>query len=217
MGLDLVVEGCAKPGHEAEWRRLLQRSFDGDEPEESDVARFQEITIPPHERVGAPRVGYDPEANRWIIQAQGAQTPDEIEATLRDFAGYYVLQLVKCDGIPEYSHGGLYEGVDNTSFRGAFLSACRDVLPTELIEEAWKHRFPDEAVAYGRALLAASDSARPGESPARGGGLGGLLGFGRSKARSSEFSFEEQQDMVRSAGKWFVFWGERNHAIRAWF
>jgi hypothetical protein len=27
MGLDLVVEGCAKPGYEKEWRRLLERSF----------------------------------------------------------------------------------------------------------------------------------------------------------------------------------------------
>ncbi len=25
MGLDLIVEGCPKPGHEREWRQLLQR------------------------------------------------------------------------------------------------------------------------------------------------------------------------------------------------
>jgi hypothetical protein len=31
MGLDLVVEGCAKPGHEDEWRRLLERSFADEE------------------------------------------------------------------------------------------------------------------------------------------------------------------------------------------
>jgi hypothetical protein len=29
MGLDLIVEGCAKPGHEQEWRQLLKRSFSG--------------------------------------------------------------------------------------------------------------------------------------------------------------------------------------------
>jgi len=27
MGLDLIVEGCPKPGHEQEWHRLLKRSF----------------------------------------------------------------------------------------------------------------------------------------------------------------------------------------------
>ena len=40
MGLDLVVEGCAKPGREAEWRRLVERSFAGEAIAEADVARF---------------------------------------------------------------------------------------------------------------------------------------------------------------------------------
>jgi len=217
VGLDLVVEGCAKPGHEAEWRQLLERSFNGGEPEQSEIVRFQEISIPPHERVSAPRVGTDPEANRWIIEARGARTPEEVDALLKDFAGYYVLQLVKCDGIPQYTHGGLYEGVDETSFRGAFLSACTDVLPGHLVEAAWSHRFPDEAIDYGRALLAAADAAKSGETsigiPSTG--LGRL--FGRPKQRPSELSFEEQQSIVRSAGRWFIFWGERGHAIRAWF
>jgi hypothetical protein len=31
MGLDLVVEGSAKPGHEEEWRQLLKRSFADEE------------------------------------------------------------------------------------------------------------------------------------------------------------------------------------------
>lgn len=59
MGLDLVVEGCPKPGHEAEWREILARSFGDGEPIDSDASRFGEISIPPHERVGAPRVGFD--------------------------------------------------------------------------------------------------------------------------------------------------------------
>ena len=59
MGLDLVVEGCARPGHEAEWRRLLQRAFAEEELSESEIARFQEISIPVYQRIGAPRVGQD--------------------------------------------------------------------------------------------------------------------------------------------------------------
>jgi hypothetical protein len=27
----------------------------------------------------------------------------------------------------------------------------------------------------------------------------------------------EQLDIVRAAGRWFIFWGERGHPIRAWF
>jgi hypothetical protein len=54
MGLDLVVESCAKPGHEQEWHRLLKRSFADEELSEVEVARFQEISIPGYQRIGAP-------------------------------------------------------------------------------------------------------------------------------------------------------------------
>ena len=65
MGLDLVVEGCAKPGLEHEWRRLLERSFADEDLSESEVARFQDISIPGHQRIGAPRVGDDSAATQW--------------------------------------------------------------------------------------------------------------------------------------------------------
>jgi hypothetical protein len=109
VGLDLVVEGCAKPGHEEEWRRLLERSFAEEQPSEAELARFKDITVPGYERIGAPRVGTDAAADTWIIEARKAQTSEEVAATLREFAGYCVLKLVTCDGVPPYSNGGLYE------------------------------------------------------------------------------------------------------------
>src|SRR5262245_19783134 len=159
MGLDLVVEGCARPGHEAEWRRTLERTFADEELTDAEIARFQEISIPAYERLGAPRVGYDAAADAWIIQAKKAETPEEVAALLKDFHGYHAVALVECAGVPRYSHAGLYEGVDETSFRGAFLEGCGDVLSEELITEAWGHRLPLAAVAYGHALLAAADVA----------------------------------------------------------
>ena len=39
MGLDRVVEGCAKPGHETEWRRILERSFANEKVSEAEIAR----------------------------------------------------------------------------------------------------------------------------------------------------------------------------------
>src|SRR5689334_6629869 len=124
MGLDLVVEGCAKPGQEREWRRLLERGFAGEDLSEAEVSRFREISIPGYERVDAPRVGRDDRANQWILEARAAKTPEEAAVVLKEFDGYYVVRLVECDGIPKYSHGGLYEGVDETSFRGSFLKDC---------------------------------------------------------------------------------------------
>ncbi|HKT47417.1 MAG TPA: hypothetical protein VJP87_07830 [Candidatus Acidoferrales bacterium] len=214
MGLDLIVEGCAKPGHEQEWRRLLKRSFADEELSEAEVARFREISVPGHERIGAPRVGLDSAADQWILEVRRAKTPEEIAAVLKEFHGYYVVRLVQCDGVPNYSNGALYEGADETSFRGAFLNDCQDVLPKHLLNDAWNHKFPDRAVAYGQALLAAAEAAQAtGKAPRRRTLLSRL---GLAKEREP-VSLEKQLDIVRAAGRWFIFWGERGHPIRAWF
>lgn len=216
MGLDLVPEGCAKPGHEAEWRRFVERAFDDEELSASEVGRFSEISIPAYERTGAPRVGFSPDADAWVLEARGAREPDEVAQVLKEFHGYHVLRLARCDGVPLYSNGGLYDGVDETSFRGAFLPDCGAVLGNDLIEQAWGHKMPEAAAAYGRALLEAAAAARPppGAAPAKRGILARL---GLSKKPTEAMPFEEQVAVVEAAGRWFVFWGERGHPIRAWF
>jgi hypothetical protein len=214
MGLDLVVEGCAKPGHEREWRRLLERSFADKELSEAEIVRFREICVPGYERIGAPRVGYESAANEWILKARKANTSEDIAAVLREFQGYYVVRLVQCDGVPKYSNGGLYQGADETSFRGAFLNDCQDVLSDHLLKEAWNHKFPEAAVAYGNALLAAADAAQTtSRPPRRQRTLYSRLGLTKEP---EPVAITEQLDIVRAAGRWFIFWGERGHAIRAW-
>jgi hypothetical protein len=215
MGLDLTVEGCPKPGHEQEWHRLLKRSFADEELSKAELARFQETCIPGYERIGAPRVGYDSAANQWILEARKAKTPEEVAAVLKEFEGYYVVRLVECDGVPKYSNGGLYEGADETSFRGAFLNSCQDVLSKDLLNEAWNHKFPAEAVAYGKALLAASEATElAGGAPTRRRTFLSRLGLTKEPETTA---ISDQLDIVRAAGRWFIFWGERGHAIRAWF
>ena len=215
MGLDLTVEGCAKPGYEQEWRHLLERSFADEELSEAEVARFQAISIPGHERIGAPQVGSDDAANEWILKARKAETPAEATAVLKEFKGYYVVRLVECDGVPGYSSGGLYEGADETSFRGSFLNDCKEVLSKSLLNEAWNHKFPEEAVAYGKMLLAAAQAAENiGSPPKQRRTL--LARLGMVKAHEP-VAISEQLDIVRAAGRWYVFWGDRGHAIRAWF
>jgi hypothetical protein len=215
MGLDLVVESCPKPGHEDEWRRLMKRSFADEELSETEVARFREISIPGYQRIGAPRVGHDNAANEWILKVQKAKTPEDEAAVLKKFEGYYVVRLVECHGVPNYSHGGLYEGADETSFRGAFLKDCQDVLNEDLLNEAWNHKFPEGAVVYGKALLAAAEAAEAGSrAPKRRRSLLSRLGLAKER---EPMAIAEQLDIVRAAGRWFIFWGERGHPIRAWF
>jgi hypothetical protein len=126
-----------------------------------------------------------------------------------------VLRLVKCDGVPQYSHGSLYEGVDETSFRGAFLKDCGDVLGKVLLNEAWNSKLPEAAISYGQALLAAADAAEAaGLAPTRRRTILSLVGLAKT---AEPVAIAEQLDIVRAAGRWFIFWGERGHAIRAWF
>jgi hypothetical protein len=212
MGLDLIVEGCAKPGHENEWRRLLQRSFADEELSDAEVARFHEISVPGYEHIGAPRVGYDNAANQWILDARKAKTPEEIAVVLKEFNGYHVIQLVQCDGVPRFTHAGLYEGADETCFRGAFLNDCRELLGKGLLSDAWNHKFPEQAVDYGKALLAAAEAA--GGAPKRRRTLLSRLGLVKE---SEPLAWAEQLEILRAAGRWFIFWGERGHPIRAWF
>jgi hypothetical protein len=213
VGLDLVVEGCAKPGHEAEWRRTVEDAFDERELSQAEVARFRDISIPGHERIGAPRVGFDAAADAWIIEARKAETPEQIAETLKEFRGYYVLRLLESDGVPAYSNGGLYGGADETSFRGAFLKSCQGVLGKKLLNEAWEHKWPEDAVSYGQALLAAADAAETAPLQPRPSFFA-RIGLVRAP---EPLPMAEQLDIVRTAGRWFIFWGERGHPIRAWY
>jgi hypothetical protein len=122
---------------------------------------------------------------------------------------------VKCDGVPNYSHGGLYDGVDETSFRGAFLQDCPDVLGKDLLSEAWNNKLPEAAISYGQALLAAAAAAET-RSFATKPWHTILSRIGLAKA-AEPVAIAEQLDIVRAAGRWFIFWGERGHPIRAWF
>ncbi len=213
MGLDLVVEGCAKPGHESEWRQIVEHSFSGDKLSTAEITRFNEISIPGYQRLNAPRVGFDAAADAWIIEVRKAQTPEEVEATLKQFSGYYVLRLVKCDGLPTYSNASLGYGVDETSFRGEFLRNCTSIINDRLLDHAWEHQLPEAAISYGQALLAAADAA---ETTLRGAHQPPPPD--RENAKSAEpLLLSEQLDIVRAAGRWFVFWGERGHPIRAYF
>jgi hypothetical protein len=224
MGLDLIAEGAAKAGHEAEWRQIVTRVFAGEQITAQETDRYQEISIPSYEQVGAPRVGFDAAADAWIIEVRNATTPEEKAQVLKEFHGHYSLALVKCDGLPEYTHANLYGGLDETSFRGKALELCDDVLPADMVADAWNNKFPEDAVRYGRALLAAADAAEgagppppkaPKPEPAKPGLLGRLFGK-KTEPEPEPVSFDEQLKIVRSAGRWYLFWGERGNAIIAW-
>src|SRR5712691_4155823 len=97
--------------------------------------------------------------------------------------------------------------VDATSFRGAFLENCRDVLGKDLLDEAWNSKLPETAISYGQALLAAADAAETaGLAPTLRQSILSRLGLAKT---AEPVAITEQLDIVRAAGRWFIFWGER--------
>ena len=68
---------------------------------------------------------------------------EDVVGVLKEFEGYPVVRLLECDGVPKYSHGGLYEGADETSFHGALLNDCRDVLQ-RLVERGMEPKISGE-------------------------------------------------------------------------
>jgi hypothetical protein len=95
------------------------------------------------------------------------------------------------------------------------------VLSEDLLNEAWESKFPEAALVYGKALLAAADLAesegRTAKSPEPKSTLLSRLGLTKPPKPPEVVPIAEQLAIVRSAGRWYVFWGERGHPIRAWF
>lgn len=212
MGLDLCVEGRAIPGHETEWESLIHRFFAEEDISEAEHERFQSICQPAYESLGAPRVGTDTIADDWIA----GQMADRMtrEQAIAEYHGYHAIALLESDGLPKFTHAGLYEGVDETSFRGKFLESCTLVLTKQMIDDAWNHRMPHEAVTYGQKLLAAATDARNGKTltPRKRSILSRIFG-----TSPDILPLDEQLDIVETAGRWFVFWGNQGHPILAYY
>ena len=219
MGLDLYPIGRAKPGHEAEWETLVQTLYDAKEESEDAAKRRFEISMAPWAAIGAPCVGYDPEADAWALANWPREDGMSDAALLDDLRGYYVLELLrgKCEGLPKYTHSGMYD-LDETSFRGAFLNFCEDLLGEELLITAWTDCMPpEEAMAYGKELLEIADKAArkrivpvtkpPAQEKTKRKGADDM----------EELSLDEKIDILRTAGRWYIFWGKLGHPIVAWF
>jgi hypothetical protein len=212
MGLDLLVLGKPKQGFEREFELAISRLNKSETLSESEEGRFRENVSLPYQELGAPRVGFDRTANDWMVQSYRSRGDQTSEGQIiKDNQGYYVLSLLQgsCDGVPLYSNGGAYDGVDQTSFRGQFLEFCVDYLDKAVLSQAWTNVMtPEEAVSYGESLLVIANTPPKG---ARRGFLRKLFSGGQKA------TIEEQKNILTAAGKWYVFWGDRGHHIQAYF
>lgn len=224
MGLDCIPMGKAMTGHEAEWQGLMDKLYADEELPEEHRERLIEISLHPYQNAGAPVVGTDPEADAWVIENKAEDNELSDDEFVEEMKGYCVLDLVPdtCPGLPRYTHSGLYDEVDATSFRGAFLNDCEDIIGNEALVRAWTNVMPpQDAIEYGNLLLEAARNARENGVPApekQGGLLGRLKGLTGSKTDDeNDTPLEDKIDILEAAGNWYVFWGERGHPIWAYY
>ncbi|WP_130404916.1 hypothetical protein [Thalassococcus sp. S3] len=181
--------------------------------EEAAKRRFAELSQPAYVTLNAPQVGRDAEADAWVRAAfeEGRFDLPSAEQALDALKGYYALEAMEpCDGFPVYSHAYMYDGVDRTSFRGAFLTECEKVLEPEILNRAWEIMTAEELAQWSKALLAVADR------------LAGENGFehvlGDQAFRTDDpGALPGQIHIIDQAGRWAAFWSSRGHGAEPYF
>ena len=229
MGLDWLAGNKAKPGHETRFRELLEKIVKGEDLDSAATAEWEQVSVPSYTTLDAPRIGFDAAADAWFLERLRENRPKPgmlrgLLAKIRGFAGapteerqalakahgYYLLELAPpCDGLPIYSHGGISEHVELTSFRGAFLKDCEELLGEDLLNSAWEGKLPEDLVIYGEALLERANAwakahdcedVRDQRTPP-----------------DDEESPAAKAHIAFAAGRWCVYWGQRGHWLDVWF
>jgi hypothetical protein len=215
MGLDWNPIGRPRPGFEAELEHLLSTYWELQA--EGDKARLDraglrivEITVPVHTDLGAPRVGDDPAADRWVVEQVRKTDPAASAAQiLEQHAGYYVLDLLPPNpGFPVYTSWG-YPGVDRYTFRGKFLDDLGPILGDDLVTAGYGVMTARELEAHGNKLLrkATEWAVRIDRT--------GLL-FRRDAP--DDFDGEEGGcHITASAAQWCLYWARRGHGMEPYF
>ena len=212
MGLDWIVAAKAKPGYEQEYVTLRKKiSWNLPFLNRKWKRRIDEIVAAPYTKVGAPQVGFDEIATDWALQqyADTERSDCTREEFLEQLHGYYVVQLAKSPGAPPFTHGGLYDGVDYTSFRGSCVMSCSELITEDLTNRGYLSFAPTEAILYGKSLFERAST------------IASLKGLDATTARSDPHndpleSLAGQLEIFRSASEWFHYWGEAGHGIDPW-
>ena len=170
--------------------------------------------ISPMETLGAPRVGVDKKATSWARKYYKDLVEDEDfpkdrkkvfmdrYPTVKDYLtanhDRYVIELVPesagVSGITGFATGP-------ESFRGKCLRYIT-WLPETLQNEAYDDHEPEDLIGFGERLIVEAD-----------------LRLTHSEGANDEL-FEDditEVDLVKMAGNWCIFWGERGHGMHAWY
>ena len=162
--------------------------------------------IQSYEKIKAPQVGKDLEADNWIKEKHNElDEKPSLDEFLKDHKGLYAIELAKeKDGIPVY----IAMGQDENVFRGQFLTDCVDLIGEELVNEAWETKLADEALDYGNRLMTIADQIAQKHNLE-------YLKEQRIPSDVDEESVESKLHIVYSLAKWLIFYGKNGHGYEA--
>lgn len=211
MGLDWMPGARPILGKESEFYDVLGKikSASGSELEALNE-ELDKVSSFKNEVLEFAVAGVDPEADELLNKVYEEERPGvPFQEWSKQFQGKFIIDLPKpCDGIPKYSNGGFYEGVDFTSFRANFLVDCEEVIGQGLIDQAFRLMTASELCAYGSEL---NEKARA---------------FAQSKnidLGAVDWSKEDldppldKLDIVLCAARYCLFWGGHGFYLHAWY
>lgn len=223
MGLDMRPMGKPKPGFEKRYYEIFEMISKDNIPKPSFLDKLKGKKYPTkdellqewlanqiqtYETIKSPRVGRDKEAEEWIINKYNElQQKPPLEQFLKDYDGYYVIELAKeQDGVPVY----IAMGQDENVFRGQFLQDCIDLIGEDLVNEAWETKLADATLDYGQRLMTIADKIA-NENNLQ------YLKDQRLPPDTELESIESKLHIVYSLAKWLIFYGKNGHGYEADF
>jgi hypothetical protein len=224
MGLDWHLAAPALPGHDSQIAAIddqLESIFaeinaleaagvfdDGIDAEGSKLfkasdelrARRKALLVVPGAVAGAPRLGIDPEATKWLANAHDEfqkympfdpkRWPGFLDTLKKKYRGCHVAQLSRDrDAIPAFPAGvgvGMIAMVGgNYDFRGQVVASCGEVIGDELVSASCRPMSAEDACE-----LAA-----------------------RLEQRMTGCGDAQVVDIVGAAARWLRYWGEHGFGI----
>jgi len=209
MGLDWEPLPTPKRGFEREYLDLFKKLARASLQRREQLASwFSDVSVPPFETIGAPRVGRDAEADDWLrARIEKSNRLDELEEIRAEMRDHCVLELLPpCDGFPVYSNHIVADHLDRYSFHAELLRDVADTLGDDLCERATQMMLPEDHRTFAAAL----------DEVARRFATDHALPEHVATIREPVFpegTLERKGHVLFAAAKWSTYWSGRGYGL----
>jgi hypothetical protein len=211
MGLEWEPLSTPKRGYEREFVNLLRKLATAPPSRREQISAWiLEVADPPFATIGAPRVGFDPAADAWLVErvTKSNRLP-ELEQIRVEMRGYNVLELMPVsDGFSVYSNFKQFEHLERYSFNAELLVTYADVLGTELFDRLYTSMLAEAHAEFASRMTDVATKFW----------LDNNLPDHVATIREPVFpegSLERKGHILYAAAKWCTYWSQRGYGLAA--